>query len=146
MQTITIAKDELKLPNIAIDRENNKIVFFGYKLNSWRDAEGNQTIITSCDIPLLSEGDVTITDFYHVSRLPFIYAQQGAFAKFGKLYLSYGNTISGKGAFVIDYKGGATLTSMTFDAMGDFEPEGFDAYNDKIIMSNHNGKLYELSF
>lgn len=146
VQTITIGLDVLKIPNITIDRESNKIVFFGYTKASWNTAAGNQSVITSCDIPLLSEGDVTISEFYNVSRLPFIYAQQGAFARFGKLYLSYGNTVSDCGVFVIDYKGGVTLTSIDFTSMGNFEPEGFEKYGDKVIMTDQNGNIYELSF
>lgn len=148
VQTITIDLDVLKIPNITIDRESNKIVFFGYTKASWNTAAGNQSVITSCDIPLLSDGDVTITDFYNVSRLPFIYAQQGAFARLGKLYLSWGNTAvaQGGGAYVIDYWGGAILTSINFSSVGVFEPEGFSQYGDEIIMTDQNGKVYRLSF
>lgn len=145
VQTISL-NTPVYIPNIAIDRENNMIVAFGYLLNSWSNEAGNASIIFSCPIPKLAEGDVTISEFSHGNTIPFIYAEQGAFARFGKLYMSYGNTATKAGAFVIDYVAGVAVSHLDFSALGTFEPEAFCKYGDKIVMTDQNGNIYGLIF
>jgi len=145
VQTISL-DTSVYIPNIAIDRENNMIVAFGYLLNSWSNEDGNASIIFSCPIPKLAEGDVTISEFSHGNTIPFIYAEQGAFARFGKLYMSYGNTETKAGAFVIDYVAGVAVSHLDFSAIGTFEPEAFCQHGDKIIMTDQNGNIRQLSF
>ena len=134
------------IPNIAIDRENNMIVIFGYTKNSWSDSNNNLSVITSCVLPSLTDGDVTLTEFSNARKIPFIYAEQGAFARLGKLYLSYGNTISKCGMHVIDYISGITVSHAPFESIGNFEPEAFAFYESNIIMTDQNGNIYKLSF
>lgn len=145
VQTISL-NTPVYIPNIAIDRENNMIVAFGYLLNSWSNEEGNASIIFSCPIPKFAEGDVTISEFSHGNTIPFIYAEQGAFARFGKLYMSYGNTVTKAGAFVIDYVAGVAVSHLDFSALGTFEPEAFCKYGQDIIMTDQNGNIYKLTF
>lgn len=147
VQTISL-DTPVYIPNIAIDRENNMIVAFGYLLNSWSSEDGNASIIFSCPIPKLAEGDVTISEFSHGNTIPFIYAEQGAFARFGKLYMSFGNTsvAQGGGAYVIDYVQGIIVSRLDFASVGTFEPEAFCQYGEKIIMTDQNGNIYKLAF
>lgn len=146
VQTITINKEGLYIPNIAIDRENNMVVVFGYTKNSWSDSNNNLSVITSFVLPKLSDGDVTIEEFSDVRKIPFIYAEQGAFARLGKLYLSYGNTISKCGMYVIDYISGIAVSHAPFEPLGNFEPEAFGLYEGNIIMTDQNGNIYKLMF
>ena len=146
VQTITINKEGLYIPNVAIDRENNMVVVFGYTKNSWNDSNNNLSVITSFVLPKLSDGDVTIEDFSDVRKIPFIYAEQGAFARLGKLYLSYGNTISKCGMYVIDYISGIAVSHAPFEPLGNFEPEAFGLYEGNIIMTDQNGNIYKLMF
>lgn len=145
VQTITL-DTSVYIPNIAVDIENNMLVAFGYLLNSWRDETGNASIIFSCPLPKLADGDVTISEFSHGNTIPFIYAEQGAFARFGKLYLSYGNTATQAGAFVIDYVAGVAVSHLDFSTLGNFEPEAFCKYGEDIIMTDQNGNIYRLTF
>lgn len=146
VQTITINKEGLYIPNITIDRENNMVVVFGYTKNSWSDSNNNLSVITSFVLPKLSDGDVTIEEFSDVRMIPFIYAEQGAFARLGKLYLSYGNTISKCGMYVIDYISGIAVSHAHFEPLGNFEPEAFGLYEGNIIMTDQNGNIYKLMF
>lgn len=149
VQTITLDVKGLYIPNIAIDRENNMAVVFGYTKASWSDSSNNTSVITSFELPKLSDGDVTVTEFAEQKIMPFIYAQQGAFARMGKLYLSYGNTAVTPwygGAYVIDYIQGVILSNMPFLPMGSFEPEAFCLYEGNIVMTDQNGKIYKLTF
>lgn len=148
VRTITLDIEGLFIPNITVDRENNMIVAFGYTKNSWSDSSNNLSVITSFVLPALSSGDVTITtsDCSDMRKIPFIYAEQGAFARLGKLYLSYGNTVSKCGMFVIDYIAGIAVSHAPFEPLGNFEPEAFALYNGNIIMTDQNGRIYKLTF
>lgn len=148
VRTITLDIEGLFIPNITVDRENNMIVAFGYTKNSWSDSSNNLSVITSFVLPALSSGDVTITtaDCSDMRKIPFIYAEQGAFARLGKLYLSYGNTVSKCGMFVIDYISGIAVSHAPFEPLGNFEPEAFALYNGNIIMTGQNGRIYKLTF
>ena len=148
VRTITLDIEGLFIPNITVDRENNMIVAFGYTKNSWSDSSNNLSVITSFVLPALSSGDITITtaDCSDMRKIPFIYAEQGAFARLGKLYLSYGNTVSKCGMFVIDYIAGIAVSHAPFEPLGNFEPEAFALYNGNIIMTDQNGKIYKLTF
>ena len=147
VQTLTLEID-FYVPNVAIDRENNMMVIFGYTKNSWRDSVDNPSHIISCPIPKLAAGDITVNEWSHGNTIPYIYAQQGAFARFGKLYLSYGETTQpfGGGAYVIDYVQGVAVSHINFKQVGNFEPEAFCKYGDKIVMTDQNGNIYGLSF
>lgn len=147
VQTLTLEID-FYVPNVAIDRENNMMVIFGYTKNSWSDANNNPSHIVSCPLPKLVDGDITISEWSHGNTIPYIYAQQGAFARFGKLYLSYGNTsvAQGGGAYVIDYVQGIAVSHIDFKPMGSFEPEAFCKYGDQIVMTDQSGNIYGLSF
>ena len=149
IQTITLDVTGLYIPNIAIDRENNKVVVFGYTKSSWSDSSNNLSSLTTFELPKLSDGDVTISDFTEQKRMPFIYAQQGAFARLGKLYLSYGNTEVSPwygGAYVLDYIQGVVVSHIPFVQMGNFEPEAFSLYEGNIIMTDQSGNIYRLAF
>jgi hypothetical protein len=146
IQTITL-DTEYYLPNIAIDVENSKIVIFGYTQNSWGSPANNNSVVFTCDIPSYS-ADVTISSFGEVFDFPFIYAEQGAFAKNGMLYISWGNTAQsqGGGLYAINYKNGEVKSSVDFSAMGSFEPEACCGWDDKMVVTSQSGKVYLLTF
>ena len=146
IQTITLSTDYY-LPNITIDADNNKIVIFAYTQNSWSSPTGNKSVIMSCNIPSYS-ADVTISEFENTFFLPFIYAEQGAWAQYGILYLSYGNTgqTQGGGIIVIDYINKYVRNLIGLLAIGSIEPEACCKYGNSIVVTTQNGAVYKLEF
>jgi hypothetical protein len=147
IQTITLTM-EYYLPNITIDAENDKIVIFAYTQNSWDDATNNKSVIMSCPIPSHS-ADVTITQYDGEFLVPFIIAEQGAFARLGKLYMSYGNTApehNEGGIIVIDYVGKSVTNLIGLRAIGELEPEACVKWNDSIVITTQTGVVYKLDF
>ena len=139
---------EYYLPNITIDAENDKIVIFAYTQNSWGDATNNKSVIMSCAIPSHS-ADVTITQYDGEFLVPFIIAEQGAFARLGKLYMSYGNTgatTNEGGIIVFDYASKIVTNLIGLRAIGDLEPEACVKWNDSIVITTQTGVVYKLDF
>ena len=60
--------------------------------------------------------------------------------------MSYGNTISKCGMYVIDYVSGIAVSHAPFEPLGTFEPEAFALYGENIIMTDQNGNIYKLVF
>lgn len=135
-----------KYANITIDAYNNKLVIFGYQKASWSDSVNNMSVICSCDLPSVKNGDVAINKVDNLFFIPFIYAEQGAFARFGKLYLSFGNTISIAGMLVIDYVRKNVDTFVDFAKIGTWEPEAFCFYKGNILVTSKGGAIFKLSF
>ena len=146
IQTITLATDYY-LPNITIDAENGKIVIFAYTKNSWSDPTDNQSVVMACDIPSYSD-DVTISEFENTFFLPFIYAEQGASAQYGTLYLSYGNTDQalGGGILVIDYMVGFVRSLVGLRAIGTLEPEALGIWANGLVFTTQSGVIYQILF
>ena len=147
IQTITLTM-EYYLPNITIDAENDKIVIFAYTQNSWGDATNNKSVIMSCAIPSHS-ADVTITQYDGEFLVPFIIAEQGAFARLGKLFMSYGNTgatTNEGGIIVFDYAAKVVTNLIGLRAIGDLEPEACVKWNDSIVFTTQTGVVYKLDF
>jgi len=148
VQTITVNVD-FYLPNIAIDAWNERGVLFGYTKNSWSDTTAKSRICWF-NLPPLSSGDVTISDFNDYFTLPYIYAQQGACARFGKMYLSFGNTQQGQatgGIIVIDYtnKNVDSYLDLYAIAPGSFEPEAIGIWGGGLIVTSAGGGVYKLT-
>lgn len=146
IQTITLATGYY-LPNITIDAENGKIVIFAYTKNSWSDPTDNQSVVMACDIPSYSD-DVTISEFENTFSLPFIYAEQGACAQYGTLYLSYGNTNQtlGGGILVIDYMAGFVRNLVGLRAIGTLEPEALGIWANGLVFTTQSGAIYKILF
>lgn len=142
--TITIDTD-MYITNIATDTENNRFVVFGYKINSWSERTGNESVIGVCDIPPVASGNCTVT-LKNVFHIPYIYAQQGAFVRGGKLYLTWGNTAdtNGGGLIVVDLARRDVVSSVWFGAIGNFEPEACVWYNQTMYVTTQftNSKVY----
>lgn len=132
--------------NITVDADNNRLVMFGYQKASWSDSADNMSVICSCSLPSVKDGDIAINKVDNLFYIPFIYAEQGAFARFGKLYLSFGNTISIAGMVVIDYVKKNVDTFVDFGVMGNWEPEAFCHYKGNILVTSQSGIIYKLSF
>lgn len=150
VQEITLNID-FYLPNITIDAANKRVVVFGYTQNSWSVATNNESVICFFGIPSVSLGDVTISSFYNKFKLPFIYAQQGACAQYGKLYLSFGNTGAGLntgGVIVVDYvnRNVDSYLDLAPVKSGSFEPEAFCIWGESFIVTEYNGRVYKITF
>lgn len=144
IQTITLSCD-FYLPNIAIDTNNGRMVIFGYTQNSWSVASSNESVICWCPIPGY-DNDVTVSEFFDEFKIPFIYAEQGAFARYGKLFLSFGNTSSMGGIIVIDYLSKSVRSFVDIASMGSLEPEAFCYYDNGAVMTTQSGSVYKLTF
>lgn len=150
VQTITLSVP-FYLPNIAIDAANGRGVIFGYKENSWGNPSANYSIICSFELPTVGEAAVTVSKFDGAFRLPFLYAQQGACARWGKLYLSFGNTrdgLSTGGVVVIDYtiRNVDSYLDLLPLSQSSFEPEAIGIWDNGLVISEANGGLYKLTF
>ena len=150
VQEITLSVD-FYLPNIAIDALNGRGVLFGYTANSWSSATDNNSAICFFDLPAASSGNVTISTFYNYFELPFLYAQQGACARYGKLYLSFGNTGAGLntgGIEVIDYisKNVESYLDLKPVTVSSFEPEALGIWNGGLVVTEQGGSVYKLTF
>ena len=148
VQTISLAVG-FSLPNIAIDAWNGRGVLFGYTENSWSTPSDSH--ICWFDLPSVGAGDVTIKNFHDEFILPFIYSQQGACARYGKLYLSFGNTTDGLatgGILVIDYlaKNVESYLDLRPMATGNFEPEALGIWDGGLVVTNQAGGVYKLTF
>lgn len=148
VQTITLAVN-FYLPNIAIDAWNGRGVLFGYTENSWSTPSDSH--ICFFDLPAVGAGDVIISDFYNEFTLPFIYAQQGACARYGKLYLSFGNTTDGLamgGIIVIDYirKNVDSYLDLRPMSSWNFEPEALGIWDGGLVVTEAGGGVYKLTF
>lgn len=146
IQTITV-ESPYYYQNMAIDPINGRIICFGYLKNSWNDATDNMNVFWNIDIPPI-DSDVTIqpSSFRNMFKLPFVYAIQNAFALYNRLYIAFGNTASNGGIFVVDYINGRVLSYLCVRVIGNLEPEGMGAYQDKIAFSDQNGRVYLLTF
>lgn len=151
-QTISLPQGSslMYLPNCAIDTKNNELILFGYSKNSWSVSSGNESIIARYELPKLADGDVSLeaSQALDVFRLPFIYAEQGACASAGRLYLSYGNTATKGGLLQIDLQKKAIISTLDFSFLGEVEPEGVGIYDNYMWVSfqKPNQTIYKLSF
>ena len=147
IQTITLATPYY-LTNIAVDNVNEKLVISSMTKNSWSDSSGNNVAMMTCDIPSYN-ADVTISAFENICLIPFIFALQGAFASFGKVYMAYGNAGSpyyNGGIIVYDYMNYNILNRVGVQAIGSIEPEACCQWGDKMILTTQDGKVYALVF
>lgn len=150
IQTITLSVD-FYLPNITIDRYTNQVIVFGYLQNSYSVSTNNASVFCCFEIPDASISAVTITDVKYKTYAPFIYAQQGAYAEMGRLYLSYGVSSNsyGAGLIIYDYYNRNIVNIVGFNdtELGQIEPEGLGVYNKKLYMTcNPNARVVEIEF
>lgn len=144
VQTITIDTD-FYYPNAVVDAYARRCVLFGYKEDSWESSEnGNAYLISTFKLPKLSDGNVTVTEFGDTVTLPFIEAQQGAGARSGILYLASG--VETPLIYVINYLNGEILSTIDTTVAEDMEPEGLGIWEDRLVVTYRNRKLYVIYF
>ena len=79
---------------------------------------------------------------------PFIYATQGAFAKYGKLYHAFGNPSTGHvgGILVIDYILRNVITFVDIHTVGRIEPEGLGEWDGGLVFTTQGRQIIKLTF
>lgn len=149
VQTITISLPvKVNYLSATIDTFSNRLLIYGYKGTSWQEAT-DDCVVCVCDVPSISKETVTITSAYKIFYIPHMYATQDAFARFGKLYMSFGNTgVSSKmgGMIVVDYIHKDVISFVDFKPIGSIEPESLNWYNGNIYMVAISGAIYKLMF
>ena len=135
-------------PNMHIDAPNNRGVVVGYKENSWQSPDGNAMMCCCFDLPDVTDGDATLENSYGEFSFPFIYATQGALARYGKLYHSFGNTNYGLyigGIIVIDYILKNVESFIDLKAVGNIEPEGLGISEGGFIVTTQEKSVLKIT-
>lgn len=149
VQTLSFAGVSYYYPNLHVDAPNMRGIVVGYKVNSWKSEAGNKMLCCCFDLPSPTAGDASLEEPYGEFSFPFIYATQGAFGRYGKLYHSFGNTSQGLqigGIIVVDYIMKTVETFVDLKGAGDFEPEGIGIWDGGIVVSAANGVVRKLTF
>lgn len=148
IQTLSFSV-EYFYPNLHVDAPNNRGIVVGYKQNSWQSASGNNMVACCFNLPYVTAGDKTLSNPYNEFTFPFLYAAQGAFGKYGKLYAAFGNTYDGLeigGIVVIDYILKNVESFVDLKAGGNFEPEGVGWWDDALIITTQYGEVKKITF
>ena len=137
-------------PNAVIDTDNNRIIQIGYSTNSYQASNSNKIKVNIFDLPLLSAGDITLTDSDKIDSfiLPSLQATQGAVCHNGKIIQAYGLT-SDYQIRVIDltkkqFVTKIDLTNATLSAVAGTEQEALFIYDGNIFCSNVDKKIWKL--
>lgn len=137
------------ISSFAVDKENKKIVFAGFKNANYDVSVNNPIVIGWFELPPIdSDQQIAIADT-HYNTAPWIYAIQGIFARAGKVYVAFGNTHVSAGICIYDYNCGILTNKIKIETslFGDyFEPEGLCYYNNSIIMTSQHLKVYQFTF
>lgn len=148
IQTLSFSVDYY-YPNLHVDAPNNRGVIVGYKQNSWQSPSNNNMIARCFDLPYVTAGDKTLSKPYNEFSFPFLYAAQGAFGQYGKLFAAFGNTSAGLeigGIVVIDYILKNVESFVDLKAGGNFEPEGVGWWDDALIITTQEGVVKKITF
>lgn len=149
VQTLSYPDVAYYYPNLHVDAPNMRGVLVGYETNSWQSANGNKMWCCCFDLPAPTSGDTTLANPYNEFSFPFIYATQGAFGRYGKLYHAFGNTSAGLaigGFLVIDYILKNVETFVDLKGAGNFEPEGIGLWDGSIVVNSADGNIRKLTF
>lgn len=141
VQTITLSTS-LNGPDVNIDPITGKAVMSGYVGGNWQSA-ANMALYTF-DMPPLSAGDTTVSDFGDGVIIPFIYAAQGSDARDGILYMVFG--IEDTTVYAFDYRTGDVLTKIRPTVLDGPEPESLGIWRNKLVIGYSTKQLYEISF
>ena len=151
-QVISLNTSEIgiyPISSFAVDKENNKIVFTGYKNANYDVSVNNPGVVGYFEIPDTSSDIQVASADVHFKEVPWVYAFQGCFAVAGKIYSAFGNTHVSAGICVYDYANGIVLNKIAISVadFGDyFEPEGLCEYNGEMIMTSQHLKVYNFAF
>jgi len=146
-QTLTLSPG-YSLDNMVIDRQEKKGVVYGYTGNSWQTETNNGCFVCTFELPPLSAGDVTITEFANMATFPFIFCMQDGDARAGKLYFCNGNTSKDdKNIYVIDYYEGRIISKVDISSMGYIEPEALCLWEQSLVMTIMTSRgIYQFEF
>ena len=151
IQTITIDSSLMYLPNMVIDRENMKMILYGYNINSYSQAANNYLKFAVLDVPP-TDNDLTITqsDMEKQFTLPYRYACQDSVAFYGKMLMfwGYAGNVQGSGFIQVDYANGLLISDADTNAMLDNtdEVQGVGIWNGDLITTSYLGVVRKIEF
>jgi hypothetical protein len=153
VQTITYPEpitNSLYYPNLAIDNINEKMYIMGYTTNTYIVDGTTKFKILSYDLPLLSEGDVTLSydaaiDNFETKMLS---AQQGAYALGGDIIQVYGSPYITDKNIYLGQISTAKKIFTTLIKLNDIgitkEPEGIFIYNADAYIIFEDRTIYKI--
>lgn len=151
IQTITIDSSLMYLPNMVIDRENMKMILYGYNINSYSQAANNYLKFAVLDVPS-TDSDLTITqsELDRQFTIPYRFACQDAVAYYGKMLMfwGYAGNVQGSGFIQVDYTNGLLVSDANTNTMLDNadEIQGVGIWNGGIITTSYLGTVRLLEF
>jgi hypothetical protein len=151
IQTITIDSSLMYLPNMVIDRENMKMILYGYNINSYSQPANNYLKFAMLDVPP-TESDLTITqsELDRQFTIPYRFACQDAVAYYGKMLMfwGYAGNVQGSGFIQVDYTNGLLVSDANTNTMlnNADEIQGVGIWNDGVITTSYLGTVRLLEF
>lgn len=136
--------------NCYIDKENNYLYISGSNTESFVAGDGKKIIFKRYSLPLLSAGDVQLTNADILGQFEFdlLTAPQGGFITNNRLFQAYGY---GSGAdqtkriCMIDLLRGVLATNILISAYGyNTEPESVFMWDNGLYMMNANGYVIKI--
>ena len=133
-------------PNSMIDADNGILYVMGYSTNSYTESDSNKIIVLKYELPLPTDGDVTLqaTDIY--AKFPSITATQGGCIYKGKFYQAFGG--ASNGSVVIRSSDMQNFCNRLY--LADYgvttEPEAACIYDDSLLVIGINKKVYKFKF
>lgn len=150
VQTITMPAPQAGIspyyPNSMIDADNGILYVMGYSTNSYTESDSNKIIVLKYELPLPTDGDVTLqaTDIY--AKFPSITATQGGCIYKGKFYQAFGGASTG--SVVIRSSDMQNFCNRLY--LADYgvttEPEAACIYDDSLLVIGINKKVYKFKF
>jgi len=147
VQTLSYSVSPYYYPNMHIDADNNRGVVECYTGSNWQSATNNEMVCMCFELPAPTAGNTTLTSPYNEYHFPFVYSTQGGFARYGKLYIAFGNTSAGLnigGILVIDYIYHNIDTFIDLKAVGNLEPEGVGIYGNNLVITTQNRDVIQI--
>lgn len=147
---ITQAVEGIGMRDWIVDTDNNFIYSMSYYINSDSTAEGNKTMFVKFALPTLSDGNevvLTQPDVLDNFELEFFKFFQDKCYNGGKIYIAagMGNYPTITKLRVLDLTTKQIVTTIPLGDTYDAEPEGFDIYKDKLLMTYGSMSLYNIS-
>lgn len=150
VQTITMPTPQAGVspyyPNSMIDADNGILYVMGYSTNSYTESDSNKIIVLKYELPLPTDGDVTLqpTDIY--AKFPSITATQGGCIYKGKFYQAFGTASTG--SVVIRSSDMQNFCNRLY--LADYgvttEPEAACIYDDCLLVIGIDKKVYKFKF
>lgn len=150
VQTITMPAPSVGVapyyPNSMIDADNGILYVMGYSNNSYNASNSNKLIVLKYELPLPTEGDITLTTTSIYAKFPSITATQGGCIYKGKFYQAFGATNAGS----IVIRSGDMQTFYNRLSLSLYgittEPEAVCVFNDCLLLIGINKVIYKIKF